>query len=237
MSQIARTVRRLARRRKLVVLVAVVSMLVAAIAIVFGTRPAAPEASPLPRPPGTTVATASAAVSPAVVRPKREPDPALAPNEPKTADYKVLAKAAAEMIYTWDARKSTFSAVYERVRSWWDVLPDGSNPLTVLAQEFQATGVTAASFASLSGMQAYRTAAVASSACDDQLAQVKAQPAPWVGLHVCTFTLKVTEHQAGGDNSYSAPVSVMVNCPPAANAPADRCVMVGFYASPDRIVY
>jgi hypothetical protein len=236
MSQIARTVRRLARRRKLVVLVAVMAALISATAVVFATKPAAPDSSASP-PPTATVVTAPATESPAVVHPRREPDPVLAPNEPKTTDYQMLTKAAAEMIYTWDARNSTFSAVYERVRSWWDVLPDGSNPLTVLAQEFQATGVTAASFASLSGMHAYRTAVVASSACDDQLAQVKAQPAPWVGLHVCTFTLKVTEHQAGGDNSYSAPVSVMVNCPPAANAPADRCVMVGFYASPDRIVY
>lgn len=236
MSQIARTVRRLARRRKLVVLVAVMAALIAATALIFATKPAAPDLSAAP-PPTTTVAAAPATLSPAVVHPKREAEPVLAPDEPKTANYKTLAAAAAEMIYTWDASNSTFSAVYERVRSWWDVLPDESNPLTVLAQEFQATGVTAASFASLSGMHAYRTAVVASSACDDQLAQVKSQPAPWVGLHVCTFTLKVTEHQAGGDNSYSAPVSVMVNCPPAANAPADRCVMVGFYASPDRIVY
>lgn len=236
MSQIARTVRRLARRRKLVVLVAVIAALIAATALVFATKPAAPDLSAAP-PPTTTVAAAPATLNPAVVHPKRAAEPVLAPDEPKTANYKTLAKAAAEMIYTWDARNSTFSAVYERVRSWWDVLPDESNPLTVLAQEFQATGVTAASFASLSGMHAYRTADVASSACDDQLAQVKVQPAPWVGLHVCTFTLKVTEHQASGINSYSAPVSVMVNCPPAANAPADRCVMVGFYASPDRIVY
>ncbi|WP_038466369.1 hypothetical protein [Arthrobacter sp. PAMC 25486] len=236
MSQIARTVRRLARRRKLVVVVAVMAALIAATALVFATKPAAPDSSAAP-PPVTTVATAPATLGPAVVHPKRESEPVLAPDEPNTANYKTLAKAAAEMIYTWDARNSTFSMVYERVRSWWDVLPDGSNPLTVLAQEFQATGVTAASFASLSGMHAYRTAAVASSACDDQLAQVKAQPAPWVGLHICTFTVKVTEHQAAGANSYSAPVSVMVNCPPAANAPADRCVMVGFYASPDRIVY
>lgn len=236
MSQIARTIRRLARLRKLVILVAVIAVLIAATAVVFATKPAVPDTSASP-PPATTVATMPATLSPAVVHPKREAEPTLAPDEPKTENYKTLAKAAAVMIYTWDARSSTFSAVYERVRSWWDVLPDGSNPLTVLAQEFQATGVTAASFASLSGMHAYRTAVVASSACDGQLAQVKAHPAPWVGLHVCTYTLNVTEHQAGGDDSYSAPVSVMVNCPPAANAPADRCVMVGFYASPDRIVY
>lgn len=236
MSQIARTIRRLARRRKLVVLVAVVAALIVATAVVFTAKPPAPD-SLAAQPSATATAPVPATVSTAVVHPKRESEPVLGPDEPKTANYKTLATAAAEMIYTWDARNSTFSTVYERVRSWWDVLPDESNPLTVLAQEFQATGVTAASFASLSGMQAYRTAVVSSSACDDQLAQVKTQPAPWVGLHVCTFTLQVTEHQAGGDNSYNAPVSVMVNCPPAANAPADRCVMVGFYASPDRIVY
>ncbi|WP_154604904.1 hypothetical protein [Arthrobacter sp. AQ5-05] len=236
MSQFARTARRLARRRKLLLLVAVMAALIIATAVIFATKPAIPESSASPSPATTMVAT-PATVSPGVVHPTQEIEPVLAQDEPKTADYKTIAKAAASMIYTWDARNSTYSAVYERVRSWWDVLPDGSNPLTVLAQEFQATGVTAASFASLSGMHAYRTATVANSACDDQLAQVKAQPAPWVGLHVCTFTLKVTEHQIGGGNSYSAPVSVMVNCPPAANAPADRCVMVGFYASPDRIVY
>jgi hypothetical protein len=236
MSQIARTVRWLTRRRRLIVLIAVLAALIAATAVVFATEPAATDSS-VPPPPAAILATAPATQRPAVVHPKWKPETVLAPDEPNTANYKTLAKAAAEMIYTWDARSSTFSAVYERVRSWWDVLPDGSNPLTVLPQEFQATGVTAASFASLSGMQAYRTATVASSACDGQLAQVKAHPAPWVGLHVCTFTLKVTEHQASGDNSYSAPVSIMVNCPPAANAPADRCMMVGFYASPDRIVY
>ncbi|WP_186760236.1 hypothetical protein [Arthrobacter alpinus] len=236
MSQFARTARRWARRRKLLLLVAVIAALIIATAVIFATKPAVPESSTSPTP-ATTMTATSDTVSPAVVHPTQETKPVLARDEPKTADYKTLARAAAEMIYTWDARNSTFSAVYERVRSWWDVLPDGSNPLPVLAQEFQATGVTAASFASLSGMHAYRTATVVSSACDDQLAQVKTQPAPWVGLHVCTFTLKVTEHQIGGGNSYSAPVSVMVNCPPAANAPADRCAMVGFYASPDRIVY
>ncbi|MDJ0318401.1 hypothetical protein [Arthrobacter antibioticus] len=236
MSRFARTARWLARRRKLLLLVAVIATLIVATVVAFATRPTAPESLASPSP-ATPMAATHATVSPAVAHPTQESEPVLAQDEPKTADYKTLAKAAAEMIYTWDARNSTFSAVYERVRSWWDVLPDGSNPLTVLAQEFQATGVTAASFASLSGMHAYRTATVVSSACDGQLAQVKTQPAPWVGLHVCTFTLKVTEHQIGGGNSYSAPVSVMVNCPPAANAPADRCVMVGFYASPDRIVY
>lgn len=236
MSKFVRTAQRLTPRHKLFLLVAVMAALIIATAVIFVTKPAVPESSASSSP-ATTMTATPETVSPAVVHPMQQTEPVLARDEPKTADYKTLAKAAASMIYTWDARNSTFSAVYERVRSWWDVLPDGSNPLTVLAQEFQATGVTAASFASLSGMHAYRTATVVSSACDGQLAQVKTQPAPWVGLHVCTFTLKVTEHQIGGGNSYSAPVSVMVNCPPAANAPADRCVMVGFYASPDRIVY
>ncbi|NVM97749.1 hypothetical protein [Arthrobacter sp. SDTb3-6] len=106
-----------------------------------------------------------------------------------------------------------------------------------MAQEFQSTGVTAASFAALSGMHAYRTASISTAACDGELAQVQQHPPPWNGLHVCTFTLKVVEHQTGGANPYTTPVSVMVNCPPAASAPTDRCAMVGFYASASRIVY
>src|SRR4051812_25669138 len=115
MSQIARTVRLLARRRKLFVLVAVMVALIAVTAVVFAIKPAVPDASAAP-PPATMVATAPATLSPAVVHPKRESEPVLAPDEPKTANYKTLATAAAEMIYTWDARNSTFSAVYERVR-------------------------------------------------------------------------------------------------------------------------
>lgn len=233
---IADMMHRLARRRRPLLFMAAMAAMIAAIAALIAMRPAVPEHTALPVP-ATTIATMPATVPPGVAYPPRESRPTPAPDEPNTTDYRTLAKAAAELIYTWDSRSSTYSAVYERVRSWWDVLPDGSNPLTVMAQEFQATGVTAASFATLSGMNAYRTAAASSSACDDQLAQVKAYPAPWVGLHVCTFTLRVTEHQNGGANSYSVPVSVMVNCPPAATAPADRCTMVGFYASPNRIVY
>jgi len=233
---IAEMIHHVVTRRRLLLVLAAMAALVTVIAAVFAMRRASPDQEALPVP-ATTIATMPATATPAVVHPQQESQPALAANEPDTINYRTLAQAAAELIYTWDTRSSTYSAVYERLRSWWDVLPDGSNPLTVMAQEFQATGVTAASFASLSGMHAYRTASVSSSACDMQLAQVKSYPAPWVGLHVCTFTLKVTEHQTGGDNSYSVPVSVMVNCPPAATAPANRCAMVGFYASPNRIVY
>lgn len=233
---IAEVMHRLVKRRRLLMFLAAMAALITAIAAVFIMRPAAPDQSALPATP-STILTMPATVTPVVVQPEQGSEPILAPDEPNTTNYQTLAKAAAELIYTWDARSSSYSVVYERLRQWWDVLPDGSNPLTVMAQEFQATGVTAASFAALSGMKAHRTASVSSSACDGQLAQVKTNPAPWMGLHVCTFTLKVTEHQTGGENSYSVPVSVMVNCPPAASAPVDRCAMVGFYASPNRIVY
>ena len=233
---IAEMMHHLVKRRRSLLALTVIAALMTAIAAVFAMRPAAPDETVLPIR-ATTNATMPATVSPAVVHPQPAAQPIPAQDEPNTTNYRTLAQAAAELIYTWDTRSSTYSEVYERLRSWWDVLPDGSNPLTVMAQEFQATGVTAASFASLSGMHAYRTASVSSSACDKQLAQVKSYPAPWAGLHVCTFTLKVTEHQTGGANSYSVPVSVMVNCPPAVTAPANRCAMVGFYASPDRIVY
>ncbi|MDR6637092.1 hypothetical protein J2Y68_000714 [Paenarthrobacter nitroguajacolicus] len=74
-------------------------------------------------------------------------------------------------------------------------------------------------------------------ACDDELVKVRERPAPWVGLHVCTVRLKVVDQTVSSTNSYTAPVSVMANCPPAATAPPDRCQMVGFYASTSRIVY
>jgi hypothetical protein len=140
-------------------------------------------------------------------------------------------------MYSWDTRSSSYSEVYSRVRAWWHVLPDGSNPLAVLVQEFEATGVNAGSYASLASQQAYRSASVESSSCDGELAKVREQPAPWVGLHVCTVFLKVLEQSTATRNSYTAPVSVMVNCPPASTAPQDHCAMVAFYASPSRIVY
>lgn len=156
---------------------------------------------------------------------------------PVTADYRALASAAAVAIYSWDTRNSSYSDVYARIRGWWFVLPDGSNPLAVLVQEFEATGVNAGSFASLAGQGAYRVATFESMACDNELVKVRERPAPWAGLHVCTVRLKVVDQTVSSSNSYTAPVSVMANCPPAATAPPDQCQMVGFYASTRRIVY
>ncbi|MET4538354.1 hypothetical protein ABIE37_000109 [Arthrobacter bambusae] len=156
---------------------------------------------------------------------------------PVTADYRALASAAAVAIYSWDTRSSSYSDVYARIRGWWFVLPDGSNPLAVLVQEFEATGINAGSFASLTGQGAYRVATFDSMACDNELVKVRERPAPWAGLHVCTVRLKVVDQTVSSSNSYTAPVSVMANCPPAATAPPDRCQMVGFYASTSRIVY
>ncbi len=156
---------------------------------------------------------------------------------PVTADYRALASAAAVAIYSWDTRSSSYSDVYARIRGWWFVLPDGSNPLAVLVQEFEATGINAGSFASLAGQGAYRVATFESMACDTELVKVRERPAPWAGLHVCTVRLKVIDQTVSSSNSYTAPVSVMANCPPAATAPPDRCQMVGFYASTSRIIY
>lgn len=163
--------------------------------------------------------------------------PRTVPLAPKPTDFRAIAASAAQTIYTWDTRTSSYSEVYGRIRDLWVLLPDGSNPWTVLVQEFEATGVNAGSFATLAGQGAYREAKSESLACDDQLVKVRERPAPWRGLHVCTVRLQVTDHTSTSTNSYSAAVSVMVNCPPATTAPADRCVMVGFYASSDRIVY
>lgn len=184
------------------------------------------KAPPSPSPTTTAKPTRSAPLSKV---------PASVP--PVTADYRALASAAAVAIYSWDTRSSTYSDVYARIRDWWAVLPDGSNPLAVLVQEFEATGVNAGSFASLAGQGAYRVAAFESMACDNELVKVRERPAPWVGLHICTVRLKVVDQTASSSNSYTAPVSVMANCPPAATAPPDRCQMVGFYASTSRIVY
>ncbi|MDP9694492.1 UNVERIFIED_ORG: hypothetical protein J2X79_002051 [Arthrobacter globiformis] len=156
---------------------------------------------------------------------------------PRTTDYRRLASAAARTIYTWDTRTASYSEVYSRLRAWWNVLPDGSNPLTVLVQEFEATGVNAGTYASLTGQEARRTAAVQSLRCDFELAKVRERPAPWSGLHVCTVSLRVLDQTSSSRNTYAAPVSVMMNCPPAYTAPSDHCVMVAFYASANRIVY
>ena len=156
---------------------------------------------------------------------------------PLTTNYRTLSAAAAEAIYSWDTRTSSYSDVYTRLRGWWDVLADGSNPLTVFAQEFEATGINAGTFASLAGQEAIRTATAESMTCDEELAEVREHPAPWLGLHICTVSVRVMDQTAHTSNAFTAPLSVMVNCPPAATAPLDRCAMVGFYATPSRIVY
>jgi hypothetical protein len=156
---------------------------------------------------------------------------------PRTTDFRKLASAAATAVYTWDTRGASYSEVYSGLRNWWQVLPDGSNPLAVFVQEFEATGINAGTYQYLAGQQAYRSARVESMMCDSELAKVRERPAPWVGLHVCTVSLRVVDQSTSARNTYTAPVSVMVNCPPAASAPADHCIMVGFYAAPNKIVY
>lgn len=240
MNLLARRSGRAQGARRLVMILLAVALAAAVALIFFLKAPSSGAADEAAK--STTAATGSVSGSPTgfptpVTKPQVAPSPIAPPGEPATLDYRKLSLAAAQAVYTWDTRTGTYSGVYAHLRSWWEVLPDGSNPLTVFAQEFEATGINAAAFASLSGSHAYRSATVASSACDGQLAQVHQHPAPWVGLHVCTVTLRVTENQAAGDNSYTAPVSVMVNCPPAASAPNDRCAMVAFYATPNRIVY
>lgn len=226
-------------RRRAWTLLLVTALALAGIAIVlsFGTHGTGPEASGRTRSTVRPVSQPSAATAPTVAAsPSHDPQDVPA-DEPFTLDFRQLATAAARTIYTWDTRTDTYSQTYGRIRAWWHVLPDGSNPLTVFADQFEATGTNAAAYASLTGSHGYRTATAMNLTCDQQLAQYEQYPPPWEGLHVCTVTLKVTEHATFGTNSYTAPVSVMVNCPPAATAPADHCEMVGFYASSERIVY
>lgn len=156
---------------------------------------------------------------------------------PRTRDYRALAVAAAKGIYSWDSRSSSYSDVYAKVRSWWELLPDGSNPLTVLVREFEGTGVTAGTFTTLADQSARRSGRAESLRCDLELAKVQEYPAPWEGLHVCTVTVQVVDESINGRNAYAAPVTVMVNCPPATTAPTGRCAMVAFYATAERIVY
>jgi hypothetical protein len=156
---------------------------------------------------------------------------------PPTRDYRALAVAAAKGIYTWDSRSSSYSDVYAKVRSWWELLPDGSNPLSVLVREFEGTGVTAGTFATLTDQSARRNGTAESLRCDLELAKVQEYPAPWEGLHVCTVTVQVVDESSAGRSAYAAPVTVMVNCPPAPTAPSGRCAMVAFYATAERIVY
>jgi hypothetical protein len=218
----------------------VVALLILAGGLMVLTRPPAGVGSD-PVPPSSVAplpaSTETWASSPPVLSPNATPELGPAVDEPRTTDYRKLAEAAATAIYTWDTRTASYSEVYSRLRSWWDVLPDGSNPSTVLAQEFEATGVNAGTYASLTGAHARRSATVQSLVCDEELANVREHPAPWTGLHVCTVALSVVEQSSSDRNAYTAPVSVMVNCPPATTAPGDHCVLVGFYATPSRIVY
>jgi hypothetical protein len=221
----------------------IVIVLAALAAVVFvlsrPTQMPAAEPDP-PRPteptPSTAPSTSSAsmAAAPSSAPTDRGSDESASP---RTPDYRRLASAAAQTIYTWDTRTSSYSEVYSRLRNWWNVLPDGSNPLTVLVQEFEATGINAGTYASLVGQQAHRSAAVQSLRCDFELAKVRERPAPWAGLHVCTVSLRVLDETSSSRNTYTAPVSVMMNCPPADTAPPDHCVMVAFYAAANRIVY
>lgn len=156
---------------------------------------------------------------------------------PRTQDHRALAVAAAQGIYTWDSRSSSYSDIYAQVRSWWELLPDGSNPLSVLVREFEGTGVTAGSFAVLAEQAARRSGTAQAVRCDLELAKVQEYPAPWDGLHVCTVTVRVVDESNNSRSAYAAPVTVMINCPPAVTAPTGRCAMVGFYATAERIVY
>lgn len=196
-----------------------------------GAQPEAPPVAPDAAP------STSAALPRPSVKPSGTMKPSAGSPAPKPTDFRAVASAAAEAIYTWDTRTSSYSEVYGRMRDLWVLLPDGSNPWTVLVQEFEATGVDAGSFVTLAGQGAFREAKSESLTCDEQLVKVRERPSPWPGLHVCTVRLSVEDHTSASTNTYSAPVSVMVNCPPAPTAPVDRCVIVAFYASSDRIVY
>lgn len=221
--------------------IVIVLAALATVIFVLSRPPQGPAAEPDPPRPSETTPDAATGTSPTPTAVVPSPAPTVDGNDvsasPRTTDYRRLAATAAKTIYTWDTRNSTYSEVYSRLRDWWNVLPDGSNPLTVLVQEFEATGVNAGTYASLAGQQARRTAAVQSLRCDFELAKVRERPAPWAGLHVCTVSLRVLDQTSSSRNMYIAPVSVMMNCPPADMAPPDHCVMVGFYAAANRIVY
>lgn len=186
------------------------------------------------QPSGTATATGSTSGVPdePVVTADASPD-----GLPRTRDYRTFAEAAATGIYSWDSRSSSYSDVYAKVRSWWELLPDGSNPLSVLVREFEGTGVTAGTFTTLADQSAHRSGTAESLRCDLELAKVQEYPAPWEGLHVCTVTVQVVDESSNGRSAYAAPVTVMVNCPPATTAPSGRCAMVAFYATAERIVY
>ena len=222
------------RQWSLIALLGVLAAVVIALFLPPGTstsqRATSVSASP---PPASQTA---AGPGPAVTAPA---EIAVSPGEPQTLDFTAYAKETARALYTWDTRASTYTQAYAHVRSWWIVLPDGSNPLTVYTQEFEGTGINSAAFAQLSAYGAYRTATVVQTSCDNALAQFRDHPAPWIGLHVCTMTVSVTDRSAADPHktAYRVPVSVIVNCPPAATAPAHRCALAGFYTSASRIVY
>ncbi|MEW9870671.1 hypothetical protein [Arthrobacter sp. HS15c] len=213
---------------------AVIGLVLVVVVLLFPSQPSVQSY----KPDTTTEASRPPLPSPSASVASPHDDGAADPvTAPKGADYRGLALFAAQEIYTWDTRSSSYSEVYSRLRGLWTLLPDGSNPLTVLVQEFEATGITAGTFTTLAGQEAYRIGTAESVACDGELAKVRDYPAPWLGLHVCTVKVNVVDRTARGENAYIAPVSVMVNCPPAPTAPDDRCAMVGFYATPSRIVY
>lgn len=230
----------LPRSRRQWFLIAILGVLAAVVFALFlppGTS-TSERATGVPTSPPQTSQSA-AGPGPAVAVTAAPVDLAVSPGEPQTLDFKAYAEETARALYTWDTRASTYTQAYAHVRSWWVVLPDGSNPLTVYTQEFEGTGINSAAFAQLSAYGAYRTATVVQSSCDKTLAQFRDHPAPWVGLHVCTMTVSVTDRSTADPHkaAYRVPVSIMVNCPPAATAPEHRCALAGFYTSASRIVY
>ncbi|MCO4239442.1 hypothetical protein NG702_18865 [Pseudarthrobacter sp. MDT3-28] len=158
---------------------------------------------------------------------------------PHTLDYRALAESTAIALYTWDTRTAGYTETYARVRGWWMVLEDGSNPLSVYTAQFEGTGIDAAAFAQLTSRQAHRSSTLMQTKCDAELANYVEHPAPWEGLHVCTVTVSVTDRSTSdtGSAPYTVPVSVVANCPPASSAPGDRCALVAFYTDASRIVY
>lgn len=241
-SRVLRTLHAVGRQRSFVARLFVV-LLIGGLLFLFwpGRRPGAlPAQSPTASTPFASASSGTPSAPGASTAVPDETD-AAAPASPvdlsPTRDFRALAAEAARGIYTWDSRSSSYSDVYARVRSWWELLPDGSNPLSVLVKEFEATGVTATSFAGLGQQSARRSAKAQSVRCDLELAKVQEFPPPWAGLHVCTVIVQVLDETSRDRNTYSAPITVMLNCPPAATAPADRCAMVAFYATADRIVY
>ena len=228
------------QRRWLFLAFVVLSVATVLFALTRPTPRPAPEPGPALSTAPTPQSLAASSTGPQSEAPTMAPPAVEGPDRygpPRTTDFRKLASAAATAIYTWDTRTASYSEVYSGLRSWWHVLPDGSNPLAVFVQEFEATGINAGTYQYLAGQQAYRSAGVESMICDSELAKVRERPAPWAGLHVCTVSLRVVDQLNSARNTYTAPVSVMVNCPPAASAPVDHCIMVGFYAAPNRIVY